>query len=39
VIQTVLAAQQVGKSGLLDGATVPPAPPKPAASEGGPTRR
>lgn len=40
VIQTVLAAQLVGKSGLLDGATSPPAaPPKSVASEAGPTRR
>jgi flotillin len=40
VIQTVLAAQLVGKSGLLDGAaSPPPAPAKPVAPEGGPTRR
>jgi flotillin len=39
VIQTVLAAQLVGKSGLLDGAALPPPAPKAAATEGGPTRR
>jgi len=40
VIQTVLAAQLVGKSGLLDGAASPSAAPaKSVATEGGPTRR
>jgi flotillin len=40
VIQTVLAAQLVGKSGLLDGATSPPPPaPTSVATEAGPARR
>jgi flotillin len=40
VIQTMLAAQLVGKSGLLDGTTAPaPAPAKASTSEGGTPRR
>jgi flotillin len=40
VIQTVLAAQLVGKSGLLDGGSASPAAaPRPAAADGGTAKR